>query len=268
MIKWCAFCQRFQGEVPPFERQNVTHGLCARCAQTASQITLEQEKRIQRLGDFFSGFWKAGREQNITNMKNLIDEALRVGIRPIDLLYGIAAPALAKIGDLWAKNEITVQEEHRFTKSCETFIDLIAQRIHKNVIPSRILLANVPGNEHYLGLRFTQLGLMSIGLASEIMPLGSSLNGILDYAKKIEAKTVGLSISLPEQLPDLLSAVKALTDARFSIRIIVSGGAAIKSGMISAKILPQNVLLINPVFDEAERDLFFVDSRSVPRVGN
>lgn len=184
MIKWCAFCQRFQGEIPPFERLDVTHGLCDRCAKTASSFTSEQEQRILKLGEFSRRFWKAGREQNIAELSNLIEEALREGIRPIDLLYGLAAPALGKIGDLWAKNEITVQEEHQFTKTCETFIDLIAQHIHKDLTPSGILLANVPGNEHYLGLRFTQLGLMSIGLASEIMPPASSVKEILNYAKK------------------------------------------------------------------------------------
>ncbi len=260
MIKWCAFCQRFQGEVPPYERLDMSHGLCLQCSETALNLTSEQEERIERLGEFSRRFWNAGFNRDQMALIELIQEAIFFGIRPIDLLYGIAAPAMGKIGDLWAKNQITVQEEHRFTNICKSFIDLIAQQIPPVIGPPRIFLANVPENEHGLGLRFTELGLHSMGLACEVVPVGSSLREILDRVKMTHPETVGLSVSLGEQLPILVSTIQALiATLGMGIRVIVSGAAVIKSGLISHENLPQNVILMAPTFGPSERAQFLGD---------
>ena len=31
MLNWCSYCQRFQGEVSPYDNLAITHGICATC---------------------------------------------------------------------------------------------------------------------------------------------------------------------------------------------------------------------------------------------
>ncbi len=270
MIKWCAFCQRFQGQIPPFERMQLTHGLCPRCAKLGLHWSVEQERRIEYLGDLASKFWKAGVTRDIGELKNIIDDAVKNRIRPIDLLFGLAGPSLTKVGDLWAKNLLTIQEEHAFTKTCERFIEMIRNRVQLNPRTSRdseenssprILLATIPGNEHTLGLRFTQLGLLSIGLTCEIMDDAHSIEEILERAKKIHATTVGFSISMVEQMPMLLEAMKRFGHSDLNVKILLAGGRAISEGLIDQRSLPKNVKLLSLVFDESERALFTEDSQ-------
>ncbi len=39
MLKWCTYCQEFQGEVPPFDTLASTHGICQNCVPHAEHLT-------------------------------------------------------------------------------------------------------------------------------------------------------------------------------------------------------------------------------------
>lgn len=257
MIQWCAYCQRFQGEMAPYEINDLSHGLCKECSLIGLDWTPEQEKRINKLRSFNEQFWAAGMHGNIAGLDQLVQEALSDGIRPFDMLLGFAAPALVKVGKQWEKGRMSVEEEHHFTGTCDVFFQLILQNLPKeeNNKHPQILLANIEGNEHNLGIRFLQLGLADIGLISVVMRSEVSTNEIVAEAVAMDARVLGLSVAFSSQLPALLATRLELSKALPACRIVV-GGWAIKSGQIQRSDLPEDLFMMTPTFSLADKLLF------------
>jgi methanogenic corrinoid protein MtbC1 len=260
MIHWCAYCQQYQGETPPFESLEVSHGMCEKCAPKGLDWTPEQENRIKYLADLNRRFWKAGSTSRTDELEELANEGIREGIRPIDLLFGLAGPSLVNVGRLWECNSLTVAEEHRFTRSCETFIELISAHIRGNGphahTTGSILLTGVYGNQHDLGVRFAMLGLASMGLKAETLlpavPAKELIKRVLAGGHKI----VGISVALAIQLRILRSTLEAVAaEPAFRGKILVCG-RAVNEGAFSSAELPNATLLTGLTFNEVDRPFF------------
>lgn len=257
MIHWCAFCQTFQGETPPFERKDVSHGLCVSCAKTGIDWSDEQEARVRGLADLNRRFWAAGLVGDPDAMIALAEEAVREGIRPIDLLFGLAGPLLVKVGDLWESGELTVAEEHRFTFACEAVIRLVSRHVKTPVASGgSVLLSTIEGNEHTLGLRFAQLGLASIGIASTWVTQELPPRGIVELALSGGHSVVGLSISMADQVSSLQRTLEAFgSETSFKGRILV-GGAGVTEELASRFPAENTRFLVRPRFREDEKVLY------------
>lgn len=268
MIRWCAYCQQFQGEIPPFERWEVSHGICDRCLPgmlgekgEVAGWTAEQESRIKFLGDINNRFWLAGQQGDSAQMEELVREGLGESIRPIDMLFGWAGPALVRVGELWACNELTVRDEHCFTESVEVFIDIISRHESQTrgltiADDHRVLLTNVQGNEHTMGLRFVRLGLAHMGLKGIILPPGLPASAIVEQALSLNLSVVGLSISMPSQTGALRAILDAfLAEPAFEGRILI-GGAAINAEAVCIDLSPNVQFIARLGFNEDGRALF------------
>jgi methanogenic corrinoid protein MtbC1 len=255
MIKWCAYCQKYQGEQPPFSDNTVSHGMCQDCGVRGLEWSPEEEDRIGRLADLNRRIWAAGRSGDQEELTAVVQEALRSRVRPIDLLFGIAGPALVRVGELWASNELTVADEHQFTRVCEKLVRLIAGHIgRREAVPSSgsVLLANVQGNEHFLGIEFVKLGLESIGLRAELSLLDIPAERLVDLAAEGRHPAVGISISMHSQVESLVRTLRAFQDrSSFTGRIFV-GGAIVNNGFELSGAFPSVRFLSRPVFSEAE----------------
>jgi methanogenic corrinoid protein MtbC1 len=259
MIRWCAYCQRFQGEVAPFEINDLSHGLCKDCNSIGLDWSPEQEKQIEKLRRFNERFWAAGKTGNAQSLDQLVQEALSDGIKPFDMLLGFATPALARVGKQWENGRLRIEEEQQFTKTCDAFFELISRNLQREDYKKRpqILLANVEGNQHRLGIRFVQLGLAGIGLSSVVMRSDASTNDIVTEAVAMDARVLGLSVAFLSQLPTLLATRLELSKALPSCRIVV-GGWAIKSGQILRSDLPEDLFVMTPIFSLSDK-LLFID---------
>jgi methanogenic corrinoid protein MtbC1 len=260
MIHWCAYCQQYQGETPPFESMEVSHGMCEKCAPIGLDWTPEQENRIKHLADLNRRFWKAGSTGRVDQLEELANEGIREGIRPIDLLFGLAGPSLVNVGRLWESNSLTVAEEHRFTRSCETFIELISARIRGTAPQSPasggILLTSVYGNEHDLGVRFALLGLAGMGLKAETLLPAVPPKELVERVLAGGHTIVGISVALAIQLRILRATLEAFAaEPAFHGKIIVCG-RAVNDGAFSAAELPNATLLPGVTFTEADRPFF------------
>lgn len=249
MIKWCAYCQTFQGETAPYEDFEVTHGMCEICAQKGLMWTADEEIRLRFLQDLFARFWEAGDKEDQGRIHNLVKEALREGIRPIDILFGLTGPILIRVGILWETNQLTFHEEQKYTRSCEWIIDLISKN-HFNPVKAapKAVLANVIGNKHTLGIRFVSMGLASLGIESQILYPVSDYQELLKASQTQSCSMIGLSISLAEQKPELLNAIEFLKDkAQFQGQIVV-GGSALNYGLQLNPVLDRVLLMPRPRF--------------------
>jgi hypothetical protein len=119
MLKWCSDCQQFMGEVPDFQDLNITHGLCNKCEiprLKSAKLDLTHAlvlKGIQRK------LWNAGHRHDLEAAANIIaNDAAKAGVRPVDVLIGIIAPLLYRIGEDWTRGTLSIEGEHRFTAFC------------------------------------------------------------------------------------------------------------------------------------------------------
>jgi methanogenic corrinoid protein MtbC1 len=260
VIIWCAYCQQFLGEAAPFENKDFSHGICPSCAKRGLDLTEEQESKMNSLVKLNHRFWEAGRIGNLEEMGRLAKEGIAAGIRPIDMLFGFAGPSLVRVGELWSKNTLTVADEHRFTQTCDAFIDLIGQHIATQLgvaaESQRVLLVNIEGNQHVLGLRFVSLGLAGIGIRFKIL-LHATLTEAIKTAVTENYQVVGFTIGLPDQVASLKKALNAFLAAPDFLGQILVGGAAVNSGLSTPVQSDRVHLITRPIFNREEWESIF-----------
>ena len=234
--------------------------MCESCSKLGFDLSVEQFQKMKFLTDMNQRFWQAGKTGDCDEMSRLVKEGLAAGMRPIDMLFGFAGPSLVRVGELWAENALTVADEHRFTETCYAFVDLISQHVASQMsgIPSgqRVLLINVEGNQHVLGLRFFSLGLAGLGVPCKIL-LHSTAAEAVKTALTENFGIIGLTIGLPEQALKLKRTIETfLAEPQFSGQILV-GGAAVNSGLMKPSQSDRVHMIARPVFNREEWNSLF-----------
>ena len=129
MIRWCSNCQTYQGEVPPFDSYAITHGICEVCAAKGLMLGGPALAKIQPIVDFHNRVREEAKAGFITPPHSLLAEAITLEIQPIDLLIGLLQPALYEIGELWARGEVSIATEHRFSATVEDLTTLVLEHV-------------------------------------------------------------------------------------------------------------------------------------------
>lgn len=232
--------------------------MCIDCEKVGLSLSDVQLDRMKYLVDLNSRLWKAGSLEDHDAVTALADEGIREGIRPIDILFGIAGPMLVTVGEMWEKNVIDPAGEAKFTRAVETLIDVIARRIDverhdTNFVNGRVLLTNVFGNVHAIGIQFVHIGLASLGVPATVLAPALEPTALVAKVIAENFQIVGLSIALPEQhefLDKTLAAFQAATGT--AIKIVV-GGAAVSQKMIEANEYANVHFITSASFSENER---------------
>jgi len=213
MLKWCAYCQSFLGEGPPFADFSLTHGICPRCEAAHPDLfdplVVRNASAMKRT---FEALFEAGRKSNFESAEAIIEHALATDFKPADILMGMISPMLYEIGDGWEKGRLTVEDEHRFTAFCKDVLDLISSQWlpDKPAIAGheQILLVNAPGNLHDLGIRFLHLWLESHGHPARIIE--GDIEAVFEAVVRSRPRFLLMSISLPEQAEGVADLVERL----------------------------------------------------------
>ena len=192
MIKWCAYCQSYMGESAPFDKHSLTHGLCASCAAKGVATGPDISDRLRPLANFFQKIRKESRDGIETPPAEWITKGLALGLKPADLLLGIMQPLLYEIGEAWARGEVTVATEHRFSAFAETLTGLLyvyAPELGKNRQSHApdIVLTNADGNYHTLGIKFLEMRLLSAGVKTFTVLPGLPACKIIKLARSLNA---------------------------------------------------------------------------------
>src|ERR1700733_13175672 len=112
MLRWCMYCQQFQGEVAPFSNFNTTHITCPSCkAKRRAQLDSEIQ-RSWMLRGLQEQLMEIGKSGDSLAAEECVDLAIRANVRPVDILVGLIAPLLYIIGEQWSLKTITVVDEH------------------------------------------------------------------------------------------------------------------------------------------------------------
>lgn len=241
VLKWCAHCQQFIGEMPPHADLGMTHGLCRKCSgEQPDLLSGDEYAHAVVLRDLFQSLFAVGRRNDFEAARPLVDRAIAANCRPVDILVGMIAPMLYEIGRAWEFGTLTVEGEHEFTAFAERVIDLVEARMQLACSrPPRsggdgwYFLMNAPGNTHVVGIRILGLWLQNQGWRTRHVDELTVLDALADPAMSGEPKTLLISIALPEQfdaVAALAERVKALPAP--SRPSIVLGGYAVKTGRV------------------------------------
>ena len=212
MIRWCSYCQRYQGESPPFDDFALTHGICDSCLAADIMMDSSALDRIQPVVSFFRRVANAHRHRE--SSAALLEEGLGLGIGPWDLLLGVIQPALQSMGRRWASALAAVSDEHVLTATCAEILALMNRQpglgaLRRSAIPE-ILLVNAEGNFHTLGIQFVEFFLLTRGIHVQVIYPGLPTREVVELVRSARPRKLGISCSLPAQLDSARRTAEAI----------------------------------------------------------
>ena len=260
MIRWCAYCQRYQGEVEPFDDYSMTHGICERCCARKAFLH-EEPSNLGAIRGFFIRVAQSATDPAVSAFE-LVREGDALGLDPVDLLLGIVQPVLRQIGDRWERGEATVAEEHRVTALCSTLIQLLMETdarvatLRRTKRPT-VLLVGATHNYHTLGLQILAAFLLKNRISVLTVYPCLPPSEIVKLARSVQPRIVAVSAAMPDHIQSAVEIDERLAAGRSSERpLVVVGGLALRS---EASIPAHGSLL-------ACRDLnMFLEVASAPR---
>jgi methanogenic corrinoid protein MtbC1 len=237
VLRWCAYCQEFQGEVPPLDRFTTTHGICSTCEVKGLDWLDTELANSYRLRELQGRLHDAGKTGDMEAAADIVKLALDSGLRPVDILVGLVTPLLYLIGSEWESGLITVADEHRFTRFCERVFVLVRLEVRARlpapeISPTLVFLLNARGNHHTLGIRILALWLQTKGFETREFSPSPSPEVVVQCAVEEGAKAILISLALERQkayVHGVGQQVAALTGPR---PVVIVGGYAIKYKLV------------------------------------
>lgn len=156
--------------------------------------------------------------------------ALDAGLDPSDVHVQVIAPAMRMVGELWARDEITVADEHLATAITYRALNVINDAADAPRTPTRqrVMLAALSDERHVVGLQMVSDSLTAAGF--DVMLLGADvpLDALVAAIARYAPAVLGLSVTMPagHGLPDALERIAAV-DPTLPVMI---GGAGVREG--------------------------------------
>lgn len=184
-----------------------------------------------------------------------IVQQLATGGTDLKSLYvNLFQRAMYEVGELWENQRISVAVEHLATAITERMLSLVQPQVFSGQSRSRsIVIACVADEYHQLGGRMIADFCELRGWRGYFMGVDTPLPELLRVIAERHPTTVGLSLSLMLNLPELLKALEAIS-ARFADLPILVGGQALRWGGLEALQAYPNVTCIHSL-DELELQL-------------
>jgi diguanylate cyclase (GGDEF)-like protein len=194
----------------------------------------------------------------------VVDDALAAGLSASAVQSLVIAPALVRIGELWAANAVTVADEHLATAISQGVMVRLFDRLNvaRACSRERVLLAAVEGQHHTVGLRMVADVLEGAGF--DVLYLGADVpvDALRQFAAKHQPVVTGLAFGVSVGVGVLADSIHAVCEACPATRIML-GGQAVPPGLVEAGY---------PVVDTSMEAVLTVErllresSRPVPKV--
>lgn len=160
------------------------------------------------------------------NAEAIASKSLNGGVALVDLEVGIVQPAMYEIGRLWAKNKITVAQEHLATAIAQNVLArAFLQAEFEDPIDKHVMCACIEGNHHGLGLRMVSDAFETSGWDVCFLGTNTPNQSIITQLDKTRPDLLALSVSMPHQvfaLRQLIEIVRANMAGK-SPSIIIGG---------------------------------------------
>lgn len=155
---------------------------------------------------------------------------LAAGADPTVIQVEVLAPAMRGIGELWARDELSVAEEHLATAITYRVMNVIgAARDPAESSRERVMLAALEEERHVLGLQMVADTLESAGFVVQLLGADVPIEPLAAAVARFAPAVVGLSTTMPAA-PRLETAVRRLQQVDPELPIIL-GGAGVPEGL-------------------------------------
>jgi methanogenic corrinoid protein MtbC1/DNA-binding XRE family transcriptional regulator len=144
-----------------------------------------------------------------------------------DIYSHVITPALASIGDLWCRKDISVAEEHLATQLVLGHLDRLSSMFawRDRLSSYRILVACIEGERHWVGARMFADLCVSHGWSAEFLGPDVPSDALIDIVKKREPHVVALSATMALGVEHIRNVAGALVNVAKPPRIILGGQA-------------------------------------------
>lgn len=155
--------------------------------------------------------------------RNQLDRLLAGGVSVADACDRLIAPTLARIGDLWHGNELSIADEHRASRIVETLLDrATAARPKSGPRIGSVVVATAVGDRHSIPAQMVAAGLQAEGFAVHYLGADLPVDEIVNLAGRENADLVALSCCVAER-EGIAAAISALNAAGFQVLVGGSG---------------------------------------------
>jgi methanogenic corrinoid protein MtbC1 len=194
--------------------------LMALAAQTASASDAPRSlSDVMAEHDDLDRYLSMVRGHRIDEFRRALSQAqLRVGMERFVL--EIVAPMTRLVGDLWARGEFEVFEEHLYTESLQVVMRSTIANIPQPAEHPRVMLTTVPQESHGLGLLMAEALLALDGCRCMSLGVQTPVWDILRAAEAHKADVVALSFSSvlnPNHVLDALNELRGKLPADIEI---------------------------------------------------
>lgn len=225
MILWCSYCQRFLGEIAPYDDPEFSHGICAACEARLARdepIVSDTERVRALVGQLVD----CALRPDLARFDACVAEARALAYDAESLVLALLQPALYQAGRAWEHGSMSVAAEHRLSRWCEHVLAGLPPAPRPP--PLELLILQAPGNRHTIGPRIAAHVLAARGVAAEALVTPLTVDDTLAQLRARRPAVVGFSCALPGQVPAVLATVAELRrrlEPQLRCRYLLSGVA-------------------------------------------
>jgi methanogenic corrinoid protein MtbC1 len=210
------------GELPGGECAQTTAWIAAALAALAGDRPAPVEPIPPPLSVAYLKAALAGRR---TEAYDLAQGALRAGV-PMRGLYEELIDTQRRLGDLWAGGSISVAQEHL----ASAVTGWVVSRLYQHMPPraptkGRMIVAGVEGELHSLPAHFAADLLEMDGWDVTLVGTHVPKAAILSVVREQQPDAVGLSVTMPFNVPPTVSLIRDLRARAPELRILLGGRA-------------------------------------------
>jgi methanogenic corrinoid protein MtbC1 len=158
------------------------------------------------------------------NARRIFQEARDSGADLARISTELIEPALVEIGDMWARHEISIAEEHLATSLVTRVITNSARppEPDRARVP-RIVLACLSGEFHQLGIRIISEVAREAGWDPEELGPSVPREALSAFLGQRPPQALGLSISLSGHIPECVETIRLCRRAAPETKVLVGG---------------------------------------------
>ncbi len=163
-----------------------------------------------------------------TTLERIADQLEEDDVAPVIVYSVLFAPALQRIGELWATGEISVAEEHIASSLVEALMARTYLRAFVAARSSRerIVMACVEGDHHTLGLRMSADHLEGAGFGVVLLGTDTPTLALLEAVERYKPAALVLAAETDDSIDALGEAIKALEESNLGPVPVLVGGAS------------------------------------------
>lgn len=194
---------------------------------TVTQQELKKEERAEEGHPLYTAVIK-GKSGHITE---LVEEELKKGKKPAEMIDTHLIPAIHYVGELFEKKKYFLPQLIASAETMEKAIDRLEPLLEaeRDNTLDTIVMATVKGDIHDIGKNLVVLMLKNYGY--HVIDLGKDVEAqeILDEAVRSDASVIGLSALMTTTMMEMKHVVELAKEQGVKAKIIV-GGAVVTEG--------------------------------------